>query len=217
MTTIIDQIEVTFQIQYSKTTKMSYDFSPEGLLSVKVPLKTNITDIEQFLIQNKKQVLTKIQRFENRSFISSRKTYDESELFLVLGSPTPLGQLIESESLDQENLETSIKSMYIKKTSKYIKKRLPQLEKHMGVKSKSYSIVDSPSTWGTCSSLKDLTFNYKLSMAPPVVMDYVIIHELCHIHHLNHDRSFWRLVGKYDPEYKAHSDYLAKFGFVMTI
>ena len=54
-------------------------------------------------------------------------------------------------------------------------------------------------------------------MALPQVIDYVVIHELCHILHMNHDRSFWRKVGMFDPNYKQHQAYLEKFGVVMTV
>ncbi|MDD5934617.1 MAG: M48 family metallopeptidase [Clostridiales bacterium] len=87
----------------------------------------------------------------------------------------------------------------------------------MNVQSKSTTIVDSPKTWGTCNNRKELTFNYRLSMAPIPVIDSVVIHELCHIFHLNHDRSFWRKVGSYDEHYKEHEDYLNRLGFFMTI
>ena len=90
-------------------------------------------------------------------------------------------------------------------------------KKSLASKLNQLPVVDSPRTWGTCNSNKDLTFNYKLSMAPTNVIDYVVIHELCHIHHMNHDRSFWRKVGMYDPNYKQHQAYLEKFGGVMTI
>ena len=79
------------------------------------------------------------------------------------------------------------------------------------------TIVDSHNAWGTCNSLKELTFNYRLSMSPLPVIDYVVVHELCHILHMNHDRSFWRKVGTFDPDYKNHEAYLTRFGGVMTL
>ena len=96
-------------------------------------------------------------------------------------------------------------------------KRVRYYEPIIGVKAKSITVIDSPKTWGTCNSKKELTFNYKLAMASPGAIDYVVIHELTHLHHLNHDRSFYRKLGTYDKDYKQHEAYLAKFGGFMTI
>jgi hypothetical protein len=54
-------------------------------------------------------------------------------------------------------------------------------------------------------------------MAPVEVIDYVIIHELCHLLHMNHDRSFWRKVGSLMPDYKEKEEYLARYGRAMTL
>ena len=54
-------------------------------------------------------------------------------------------------------------------------------------------------------------------MAPMEVIDYVVIHEMCHTVHLNHDRSFWRLVGKYDPNYEYHQKWLATTNWKMIL
>jgi predicted metal-dependent hydrolase len=55
--------------------------------------------------------------------------------------------------------------------------------------------------WGSCNNRGELSFNYLLMMLPIDVVDYVIVHELCHLQHLNHSREFWQLVGKHFPNY----------------
>lgn len=55
--------------------------------------------------------------------------------------------------------------------------------------------------WGSCNNRGELSFNYLLMMLPTDVIDYVIVHELCHLQHLNHSKEFWQLVGKYFPNY----------------
>lgn len=55
--------------------------------------------------------------------------------------------------------------------------------------------------WGSCNSRGELSFNYLLMMLPLHVIDYVIVHELCHLQHLNHSKEFWQLVAKFFPDY----------------
>ena len=64
------------------------------------------------------------------------------------------------------------------------------------------TIRDQKSRWGSCSSRGTLSFNYKLVFAPPKVLDYVVVHELCHLKHLNHSKAFWGEVARYLPDYK---------------
>ena len=55
--------------------------------------------------------------------------------------------------------------------------------------------------WGSCNNKGELSFNYLLVMLPEYVIDYVIVHELCHLTHLNHSKAFWQLVAQHFPEY----------------
>lgn len=205
------------EVQYAKRKKIKLEATPEGHLTLKVPRHTSEEDIVAFL-ESKSEFLTNLrQKQKNKKFISNQKSYADEELFLYLGQALPLSQLLEEIPEEKDQIQQALQRFYTKKTKQYVKKRIPHFQTLIGVKAKSITVLDSPRTWGTCNSNRELTFNYKLIMAPPIVIDYVIIHELCHIHHMNHDRSFWRKVGMYDPNYKQHQAYLEKFGGVMTI
>lgn len=71
--------------------------------------------------------------------------------------------------------------------------------------------------WGSCSRLKNLSFNWRLVMAPIEVIDYLIVHEMAHIEEMNHSASFWRLVEKACPDYKAHRRWLKEHGPALTL
>ena len=62
--------------------------------------------------------------------------------------------------------------------------------------------------WGSCSHKKDISYNWKLIMAPEKIIDYVVIHELCHLIHFNHSRDFWKSVGNIMPDYKSSKEWL---------
>lgn len=96
----------------------------------------------------------------------------------------------------------ALKSFYVKEIRKLIGQRLKLYQTHFKVKYRSFTIENSCTKWGSCSSERYLTFNWKLIIFPLTVIDYIVVHELCHLIHMNHGRSFWRLVGKFYPEYK---------------
>ncbi len=102
---------------------------------------------------------------------------------------------------------------YVKESKKIIGERLKLYQPNFKVKYKSFSIENDKNKWGSCNSSKHLTFNWKLILFPIEAIDYVVIHELCHLIHMNHDRSFWRLVGKLQPRYK---DAMAILGSTRT-
>ena len=78
----------------------------------------------------------------------------------------------------------------------------------MGVSYNKILIRGQKTRWGSCSPSGTLSLNWKLLMAPEPVIDYVIIHELAHLRHMNHSRKFWELVAKYCPNWKKHRRWL---------
>ena len=94
-----------------------------------------------------------------------------------------------------------------------IRERLNYYAPRVGRAPGRIAIREQKSRWGSCSSKGNLNFNWKLIMAPPQALDYVVIHELCHLHEFNHSPRFWTLVAGQMPDYevwkkwlKAHTD-----------
>jgi predicted metal-dependent hydrolase len=79
--------------------------------------------------------------------------------------------------------------------------RLHHFNQHYHLEWKRVAIKNQRRCWGSCSSLKNLNFNYKIFFLPDHLRDYVIVHELCHLVHLNHGQQFWDLVAEQVPEY----------------
>jgi predicted metal-dependent hydrolase len=94
----------------------------------------------------------------------------------------------------------------------YITRRVYELAATMQLSFSGLAFKQQKTRWGSCSSQRNLNFNWKLIHAPTVVIDYVIIHELAHLVHMNHGRAFWDLVARFDPDHAEHRRWLERNG-----
>ncbi|GHE94727.1 hypothetical protein GCM10011501_25220 [Thalassotalea profundi] len=110
------------------------------------------------------------------------------------------------EKLIKKKLEVWLKSQ----AEHYLIPRCHQYSQVMLLTPNTITIRQYKARWGSCNSLGNVQFNYLLMMAPKWVVDYVIVHELCHLQHLNHSREFWQLVEQYSPDYILAKKWLKK-------
>ncbi|UPT74724.1 MAG: M48 family metallopeptidase [Elusimicrobiota bacterium] len=82
----------------------------------------------------------------------------------------------------------------------------------LGVTYGRISVKDQRTLWGSCTPEGNLNFNWRLTLAPPEVLDYLVIHELAHRAQMNHSRRFWEVVEKACPDHKVHRRWLRKNG-----
>lgn len=207
---------IEVNVQYGKRKKIALQVDSFGIISVKAPKGTSEEIIINAVQQHGKLILEKLQTIEKARKVPQPREYEDEGQFLHLGKEYSLHELIDIGNLNEEELKIKLKKFYFSSCKKIINERVTQYQIELRVKPKSIDIVESRTKWGSCSSDKKLTFNYRLAMAPIEVIDYVIIHELCHLHHMNHDRSFWRRVGSIMPDYKEKEEYLARHGRDMT-
>ena len=76
----------------------------------------------------------------------------------------------------------------------------------------SITIRDQKTRWGSCSSRGTLSFNYRLIYGPAGPLDYVVVHELCHLTHMNHSKDFWNMVERIMPDYRIYKQWLREHG-----
>jgi len=84
-----------------------------------------------------------------------------------------------------------------------VKERLSHWNEHYKHPLRKIFIKQHRSRWGSCSERGNLNFNYKIIFLPPVLQDYIVVHELCHLREFNHSPAFWALVAQTLPDYLA--------------
>ena len=94
----------------------------------------------------------------------------------------------------------------------YLEKRVPLFSERINVQVSSLRVKNTRTRWGSCSQNGTLSFQWKLVFAPLNILDYVIIHEACHLRHFNHSPEFWSLVSELDPNFQKHRRWLKEHG-----
>ncbi|PAE43077.1 M48 family metallopeptidase [Bacillus sp. 7884-1] len=226
---------IRFEVKYKKRTSMSIHIDSNGYVEVHVP--KGISDERVILALEEKWdwIQLKLKEMKARSLGPTAKAYEHGESFLYLGNEYPIQITQDTEiqqdfavfeeenlhifvkQLEDEKVKQALKRFYYQQCKMLVEKSIRSFQSNFKVKPRSIRITDNKTNWGTCDSKLQLTFNWKLAMAPQKVIDYVVVHEMCHMVHLNHDRSFWRLVGKIIPDYEQQENWLALSSWKMTV
>jgi predicted metal-dependent hydrolase len=106
---------------------------------------------------------------------------------------------------------------YAEKGLQRISERVKYYAPKIGVTASSINVKDMSFRWASCSKSGALNFHWKCMMAPPKIIDYIIVHELCHMHQRNHSDAFWNEVDKVMPDYRERKEWLRKNGAGLSL
>lgn len=137
------------------------------------------------------------------SFASSRRLrpwFAVEEGFLLCYLPE--GK--KSSDFSNEDLENVLQNFYKKQGVAYLQTRMPLWFQRTGLTPFAVKYNRAVTRWGSCNSKKQISMNWKLICHAPHLVDYVIVHELCHLRYMNHSEQFWQLVAHFMPEYKVY-------------
>ncbi len=111
----------------------------------------------------------------------------------------------------------ALEKRYRDAAKEYIPQRVEYYHSLTGGHYHKIAIRDQKTRWGSCSATGTLSFNYRLMLAPPRVLDYVVVHELCHLTHMNHSKAFWDMVASILPDYKEYRKWLKDNGHTLHV
>lgn len=146
---------------------------------------------------------------EIMKFAKQKEAWIQKHLELMKRRKASNGASDEASEPENKYTPEELESMkrYIKKL---ISERAASFAAVMGVSFGKITVRSQKTRWGSCSSAGNLNFNCLLALCPSEVIDYVVVHELCHLRHMNHSRAFWNEVAKYLPGYAEQKDWLKR-------
>jgi len=150
-----------------------------------------------------------------RSYRLSLQANQECDLKLKEGRFCLKRSLIDEHGVDAAR--KAFETFYITKAKQRINDRVAYFAPKAGVKPKSISVGNMAYRWASCSKDGKLNFNWKCMMAPPQIIDYVVIHELCHMHVRDHSEKFWNEVDKILPDFGERKNWLKIHGAALDL
>ncbi len=216
--------------------RLSLIMQPWRPLEIRTNKKTSLKEIHFFLLEKKKWIDKNLKNFEAYRAAFPEKKFTQGEFFPLLGRERKLSferssrphfssqfrnDLVvvyvptehwSSGFLTNTHLELKplFRELYKKVAVHHLTQRVQALSFAIKLFPTDLKFNESKTLWGSCSRNGIIRLNWKVIVFRPETIDYLIIHELAHLRHLNHSRDFWRLVEEYCPGFKEHKKILKK-------
>ena len=218
---------IPYTLRHSARARWPSGFaSPETGLVVTLPVRAPLQAAESFLLKHQRWVLRELDRLATRT-ATFPKPWPYGTSLSYRGEPHEVvirqarrggverggSQLIVSTPSAGVDGARRVLQRWLKaEAALVLNDRVRVLGAQMGLKAKRVYVRNLRSRWGCCWPGGSLSFNYRLIMAPPRILDYVVIHELAHLKEANHSKRFWAMVEGHYPEQREARTWLRTFG-----
>jgi predicted metal-dependent hydrolase len=207
----------------SKRKTLALIVKHDGSILVRAPLRTSKAAIEEFIDKNRGWI-ERQQAKANAHRPPPPRQYMRGEEFPFLGTRYPL-ELVEGQKerlrlngtfklagSHQSEAAFVFERWYREQARQILPARVEFFACQYDFQYKGIRITSARTRWGSCSATGSLNFSWRLILAPLVVVDYVVVHELVHTVFLNHSKQFWQRVAMIVPDYRDHRKWLREHG-----
>lgn len=215
--------DISYSVIHSNRKTVSISINREGFITVRAPRHINNQEIHQIVLQKiewikkKKELVLEKTRLADTKY---HRNYDISSSMPFQGKEYPL-KLIKYDGLkipivkfeqdyfvvrygeyDKKKIRSSFLTWYMKMAKAIFMDRITHYQTLIKEPFGMVRIKEQKSCYGSCSTKRNLNFNWKCVLAPQEVLDYIVVHELTHLKEMNHSKKFWEEVSKVYPNYK---------------
>ncbi len=179
--------DLPYTLIRSNRKSCSISITPDGRITVRVHLRISDREIRHLLTDRQNWIITKYLEQQQKQ------------------ARMPVSDLTDTQ-------RAALTQRYIAAAREYFPKRAAHFQQFTGGTYSRITIRDQKTRWGSCSARGTLSFNWRLMLAPPAILDYVVVHELCHLTHMNHSPAFWQAVEAVCPDYRDSRRWLKEHG-----
>jgi len=227
-------------IRSSKRRTLVISIDQEALVKVYVPFYVKSAETEKFVKEKAKWIITKVNEANINIRILQKKKYDHESQFLFLGKKYKLEvderktasrllsfdgfgwKITIPENLSNQQRQKHIKEKFVRwyksQAEEILGGRVFHFSRVMGVEPQKIAIRTQKNLWGSCDHhARSINLNWQLVLSPLMVIDYVIVHELCHLMVPNHSKRFWKKVEEVMPDFSTQKRWLKTHSLDMVL
>lgn len=222
--------DIRYQVIRSRRATADIVIERDGSIVVRAPETIPDERIEDMVEAKRLWIYKNLAEWRDLNATRVLREYKNGEGFLYLGRSYRLLLVAEQNeplllkngrfSLSRDLVDagsitaaqSAFRDYYIARGQERISRRVNYYAPKVGVTPRALSVRELGNRWASCSPTGDLAFHWKCMMAPQTIIDYIVVHELCHFHHLDHTDAFWNEVDKVIPNYGERKEWLRKNG-----
>jgi predicted metal-dependent hydrolase len=227
--------EIPYSVKYSSVKKQAgISVSPDKLVEISVPADTPEEKVREIAGRKAAWIYEQIGWFDNLSLMHVTKEYVSGETYLYLGRQYRLkivcngsesgvklnGGFFEvtvpertGSSNKKDLIRKSLLNWYCSHAEEKIEPLVDKYSDLLGIETPLLNIKYQLKRWGSCTKSGVVNINVRIAMAPMSQVEYVVVHELCHLIHREHSADFWSLVRRILPDYEIRKDRLLQMGW----
>ena len=234
--------EISFEVdRSSRRRNITIEIADGGKVIAKTPKRVEDGEIEKVVRDNARWILTKLADAKKNRSAKAKRKFEDGETLLFKGDEYklklvdatgafPVGEVL----LEDGTLAVSVflelaasdplsavrdplVQWYKQQAAIHFRSRASHFAGLFGVEVRQVIIRDQKRRWGSCNAQGELRFCYRLIMADPNVIDYVIAHEVCHLLEMNHSAAYWDTLANVMPDYKARRHELRRIGGMLVL
>lgn len=229
------QEPIAYEVVRSDRRTADVVIEPDGRVIVRVPENLPDDRIEDIVEARRLWIYRSLAEWRDLNATRVLREFRNGEGFLYLGRSYRLLLVADQEEpltlkdgrfrlrrdlVDQGEIPAARKAfreLLTERGNDRISRRVRYFAPKVSVVPGTISVRDLGNRWASCSRTGNLAFHWKCMMAPAKVIDYIVVHELCHIHHLDHSDAFWNEVDRILPDYAERKEWLRRNGASMDL
>ena len=221
---------IEFHVVYRNRKTMEIQIQAPDKVTVISPKGIKEDEILKAVKGKSKWITQKLFQIREMEYLKGNREYVNGESFIYMGRNYSLQIVIDesykvpeaklfrgkfyvyTHSTDADIIRLALEKWYKEKALQKVLERILYYQKYFDLAPNKVMIKDQKKRWGSCSSQRNLYFNWKIIMAPSPVLDYLVVHEMCHMVHMNHSPEYWNLVRSILPDYEERRKLLKNEG-----